>query len=466
MSSTPTPPAIKHYWLGKAYRDMFATSKEAHSLNVAAAKELWDGIGEYDSLAMRGFDALQAFAALCVAPMIVWMIIVPIHFIIVCFVGMFIMTGYLCVSLAEKCYVAFHGWTTVCKYCGNRIHRVEYQCSSCSRWHGNLQPSSFGILKHQCRCGQKLSCSFLGDRHNLRARCPHEGCHKDLDASVETRSYTSVICIIGPPSSGKTGFMIAAMQAMWSYIAPRFLLKGRFNDKMSERFFQEEKKYITQTGSTRKTISEKPPAFNAVFESADGKFLQQVYFFDAAGEIFLTSDKLAAQYQFKNITGGVIIVDPFSLPLLHERYGDKLRELNLDTRITQEDLVDVVERFIIGMQRHFGLDPNRRIKTPFAVIVTKTDLGKLHRLLRPEQLGGDPIAISKHIRRYIDNWGGTGLTHFLESKFENIQYFAASPILLRRTKDGDTAQLKSGTLASPLMWMLETARDPIMKRTR
>lgn len=311
-----------------------------------------------------------------------------------------------------------------------------------------------------------LSCSFLGDRHTLRARCPHDGCHKDLDASVETRSYTSVICIIGPPSSGKTGFMIAAMQAMSSYIAPKFLLKGRFNDKASEKFFREEKMYITQTGSTRKTTNEKPPAFSALFESADGKFMQQFFFFDAAGEIFLTSDKLALQYQFKNITGGVIIVDPFSLPVLKDRYGKKLKELKLDTRITQEDLVDVVERFIIGMQRHFGLDSDRRIKTPFAIIVTKTDLGKLHRVLLPQKLAGDPMALSKHIRRHVDNWGGTGLTHFLDSKFENVQYFAASPIALRRSKDGDTAELKSGALVSPMMWMLETARDPIVKRTR
>ncbi len=465
MSAGPATPAIKHYWFGKAYRDMLATIRSSLEMNFSSVAQYWQEAVESENPAVCFLFVAAAFSVLTFG-MTVWVALVLIHVVIVSLVALFIVCGFLCVSLAEKCYVTFQGWTTICKHCGERIYRPEYQCSSCSRWHANLVPSSFGVLRHTCRCGQLLSCSFIGDRQNLRARCPHINCQKDIDASLDTRSSTSVICIIGPPSSGKTAFMIAAMQAISTYIAPRFLLKGRFSDTASAKFFQDEKRYITETGSTRKTINERPPAFNAVFESADGKYRQQVYFFDAAGEIFLTSDKLAGHHHFKHITGGIIIVDPFGLPGLKDRYSEKLKAAGLDSRITQEDLIDVVERFVIGMQRHFGLDPSKLIKSPYAVVLTKTDLGRLNQLLVPSVLANDQVALSNHIRKYVEKWGATSLTHFLDSKFENVQYFAASPITLRRKGEGFCAALKPGGLTMPLMWLLEKARDPLVKQSR
>ena len=469
-ASAPAPTAIRHYWFGKAYRDMLATIGDAHKRNLDTAKDYWDKI----RMADEGIQQWLCFIFFGIAGLsvlvfgtVVWIILIPIHATIVALIALCIMVCFVCVSFAERCYLLYKGWTTVCRHCGDRVQLPEYQCPGCRRWHPELRPSSYGILNHTCRCGKKLSCTFIGERHRLVARCPHTDCKREMDAAVETRSATTVIPILGPPASGKTGLMIAVMEVFQKRLGPRYMLRGSFTDRDSGLFFEDEKRHIEVTGSTRKTTDEKPPALDAFFESSDGQYRQQLYLFDAAGEIFRNSDKLAAHYQFKHISGGIIVIDPFSLSLLKEKYGERFAKHGLGVAFSEDDAIDSLERFLIGMERHFGLKHGKLISQPFAVIVTKTDLAKLHDELVPV-VGSSPECASQHVRSKIQAWGGKALVNLLDNRFSKIRFFAAAPIQLKKRSDGKgySGELIARGLEEALVWLLETANDPFVNRVR
>ncbi len=463
-ASTGTYPALRHYWFGKAYRDMWAAMQDSHARNMASASAYWQAVARGNWFA-KLFCAAAAIAVV-IAGTATWLMLVPLHTGIVGAVALAIASGFAAMYVAESCFLWYKGWSTVCRHCGESVSLPEFQCPHCRTWHPRLCPSSFGILSHRCRCGEKLPSTFVGKRYKLAARCPF--CRKPLNAELETRSTTTVIPFIGSPSSGKTALMVAAMETLFHDLGPAYGLDGSFTDAKVEAFFDDEKRHIEASGMTRKTADRQPPAFDAVFESADGKRRHQVLLFDAAGEIYLESDRLHGHYQFKNVTGGVFVVDPFGLPALRAKYGDVLRKAGLDSSVAQDEAIDIVDRFLIGMQRHFGLSPDRLVTRPYAVVVTKADLCQLRKQLAPPIAAGLDDAqkrdlLSDHIRSKLQEWGAGGLVNQLEGRFAKVMYFAAAPITLHKNGAGVSAKLTCWNVDSALEWILETVADPLAK---
>lgn len=150
-------PAIKHYWFGKAYRDMWAAIKDSHRRNLDTTRTYWKKAGSG-----TGNDFERAvstlFFVLLPRTVIVFgtarAILVPIHVAIVAILLLCIVITFLTLDIAERCYLLFKGWTTVCRHCGERVALPAFRCSgaACGEWHYNLRPSSYGIFKHQCKC--------------------------------------------------------------------------------------------------------------------------------------------------------------------------------------------------------------------------------------------------------------------------------------------------------------------------
>ena len=443
---------------------MWAAIQNSHNRNMASAQKYWESVGRGNWFANLFFTT--AAVMVVIAGTATWLMLVPFHVGLVAVIAAVVASGFLTMYAAERCFMWYKGWSTVCRHCGESVALPEFQCPRCRTWHPRLRPSSFGILTHRCRCGQKLPSTFIARRHKLAARCPHEPCRKPLNAELETRSTTTVIPFIGSPSSGKTALMVAAMETLFREVAPANGLDGCFTDPKVEEFFEDEKRHIETSGMTRKTADAKPPAFDAVFESTDGKRRHQVLLFDAAGEVYLETDRLHGHYQFKHVTGGIIVIDPFGLPLLKARYGEALRKEGLDSSVTQNDAVDIVDRFLIGMQRHFGLSHDRLITCPYAVVVTKVDLCQLRSHLVPRITAGIDEAIkreliSDHVRSKLEEWGGEGLVNQLEGRFANLMYFPAAPIKLRKNGAGFNATLSCWNVDTALEWIFETANDPL-----
>jgi hypothetical protein len=456
-------PAVKHYWFGKAYVDMYATIGDAHGRNTASARHYWEQATQGNWLSKIFFGT--AAVVVLVVGTAVWIALIPIHVAIVASIGLAIMVAFGAMAFSEHCYLVFKGWSTVCRHCGEKVPLPEYQCPKCREWHSQLRPSSYGILQHRCRCGQQLPCTFLSSRDKLTSRCCH--CARPINAEVDTRSTTSVIALIGPPNSGKTGFMVAAMNSLIYDLAPSRALTARFTDKHSEEFFDSERHAISAGGGTRKTADNKPPAFNALFESSDQRIRHQMFFFDAAGEIYLTTDRMHNHYQFKHITGGVILIDPFNLPTIKQKHGVALRREGLDGLVTEEEAIDVIDRFLIGMQRHFNLKQDRMVTCPYAVVVTKTDLFDLFKELQTTAFAPGATRqqqrqkSSDHIRSCLQSWGAAGLVSQIESRFANTMYFAAAPLRMKMTAGVRKVELANIGVLDTLTWILESAKDPL-----
>lgn len=466
--TSATYPAVQHYWFGKAYRDLIATISDVHLRNRSTAQGYWYRAGKGNWIV--AVVCWTAAVMVAVGGTALWLILFPIHLALVLGIALLLAVSYLLMDMLERTYLFCRNWTTYCRHCGERVAIPHYQCPKCGAWHSQLRPSSYGILRHRCRCGQWMPCTFLSNRHTLQARCPFEHCHKPLDANTDTRSVSAVIALIGPPNAGKTAFMVAAMEAMTNQLAAQRLLVSEFRDRTTEQFFREEKKSILSTGRTRKTVENKPPASSVLFRSQDDRVRHQVLFFDAAGETFLSTDRLRGHHQFKHLTGGVILVDPFSLPRVRVQYGAALVDGGLDTIITNEEAINVIDHFLIAMQRHFGLKQDQLLRSPYAVVVTKTDLCGIGRILEsPTHPSADiwtetKVISSTHIRTQLIHWGAGALVTQIESRFSNVMYFAAAPIRLGGAAAGHKAELARVGVVAPLRWIFESAQDPVWSK--
>ncbi len=175
-------PAVRHYWFGKAYRDMWAAINDSHNRNLASASKYWRSVTRANWF--KSTFLATAAAMVVIAGTAAWLVLVPLHVGIVAVIASIVGAGFLAMYAAERCFLWYKGWSTVCRHCGESVALPEFQCPRCRTWHPHLRPSSFGILTHRCRCGQKLPSTFLANRHKLAARCPHEPCRKPLNAEA------------------------------------------------------------------------------------------------------------------------------------------------------------------------------------------------------------------------------------------------------------------------------------------
>lgn len=448
---TATYPAVKHYWFGKAYTDLKTVIKDSRHRNRDTASDYWSKAA--NSNLLKKVFYLTAAASVVIGGTIVWLIIVPIHASIVGLIAMAIMSCYLVLDASERIYLFIKGWTTICRSCGERIPLPEFQCPKCLIWHSQLRPSSYGVWKHRCKCGNKLPCSFLGPRHLLKARCPHD--HAVIDADVDVRSTTSVIALVGPPNSGKTCFLVAAMKGLRESLAKTKGFNFAFSDRDSENFVDDELRSIGCTGSTRKTVEYRPSAVSAVLEKPE-KGKHQVLLFDAAGEVYQASDRLHQLNQFKHLGGTVLLLDPFSLNEIRHRHMPRLKAASLDDRVATTEIIDILDRFLFSLQRHFDIPADRVITSPLAIAVTKldmVDLGKelpvaINRDLNQQEL----LESSQQIRGKLIDWGAMGFVAQIERRFSRVTYFAIAP--LKSTAAGKGAEINTEGVNCVLNWIL------------
>lgn len=461
------PPAIRHYWFRKAYADMFAAIKDSNRRNIETAGEYWRQATAGTDGAERWFRLMFFGAAAGMAILfgtLIWLVLVPLHVLVVLLIAGGIAGCFLVMAAIEACYVAVKGWRTICRSCAEKVGLPEFRCRGCGVWHGQLRPSSYGILTHMCKCGEELPSRFLSTRHQLTARCPH--CQEALDAENDSRSGTTVIPLIGPTSAGKTTMMIAAMEVLLNEIASDCYMNAKITDKKSLEFFTDQKEHILRHGATQKT-TKRSPAFSALVTSPDEKVRQQFYFFDLPGEAYTSSD-LASYRQFQHMSGGIIIVDPFSLSELKAKHRAELNQAGQLSRISEADTANCVDHFNIAMQKHFGLKQSDLDARPFAVVVNKIDILGLYKQLLPLPPAGmnrreKRQLISQRLREKLITWGGGKLVNTIESHFGNVMYFPAAPIHTRTTATGPTAVFECTGVKAPIRWILDEGSDPIVK---
>src|ERR1044071_8706963 len=158
-----------------------------------------------------------------------------VHVVILAVVLALIYTAFTVVYLTERGFLLAKRFFTVCPVCHSKSPLPQYLCPGCGVVHPRLIPSSYGILRHTCRCGRKLPATFFLGRGALRSQCGE--CAHALEQS-HTEARKLFVPVTGAKSVGKSAFLYTALQELVEHGAGELGLSHRFVETATERDFE------------------------------------------------------------------------------------------------------------------------------------------------------------------------------------------------------------------------------------
>jgi uncharacterized membrane protein len=451
-------PAIKSYFFGKGYRDLTATIADCHKANLKFYETAWQ------SGAAAGFGVMQAVHYAAAFSCLIYGtaffgVLSLLHAILL---GAVLVAIYLLFSIVltvEKVYLALHGFFMVCPACHTKAALPVYRCDSCGAKHHQLIPSSYGIFRHTCVCGQILPATFFLNRGRLPAIC--SVCEHSLSrAHIETQKV--FVPVIGGPSTGKTAYLVWLVDALQR----EAISVGQSVEFLDTRHQTEHRAQITAMRAGQmpaKTVETTPRAVNLNFTQADQSHLN-LYLYDPAGEAFGDGNLLTPLQFLSYCSGILLLIDPFSITSVLAKYG-LTSQSAADIRPSLQQPDELLDRLLFILERHFGLDPAASIPAPVAVVLTKVDAFDLETVVGdatlPTALTEDERAAARSARisRQLRDWGMIPLVEVIERRFANACFFSCSSV---------GSAHKAGTSFSPLrieepfLWLMRKAKTGLL----
>jgi len=445
-------PAIKSYYFGKGYSDLWATIRTAWDLNVKSAQEFG---GKASAAEDKVWVVLWWAAAIAVVIFgtAFFVIASTIHVVVLLIFFALIYISFSLLYLAERGYLLVKRYRSVCPHCSEKLELPHYYCDKCGVVHKRLIPSSYGILHRICQCGQKLPATFFTDRGRLQATCSREAC-KGLLHRGHVESRKLFIPIIGGPSVGKSAFLYSAI---WQFVENE-LPSRRFTSKFLES--RDENNYQTVTGQLKrgrvpnKTATALPSAFNIAVEGPPGQ--RVFYLYDPAGEAFETAGALAEHKYYGFSSGCIFLIDPFSLPEVRRSYEAQLTEMGSAVKPGPSAVDDTLNRMVLSLEENFGLSKTGQAVFPLAVVVSKIDAFGLGKEIVVPPVAADGSR-ENSVRAWLRQTGQAGLVQKLEARFARVNYFACSA--LGRLPDQSETGFLPSLVLDPVRWILSEA-DP------
>lgn len=460
-------PAFKQYFFHKAYLDYVAIVRDAAKANLALGKWAVDqglklfakeaalftwplGVVFFGTLIPASVAAVAVGAAAGVVHL----------FLVLLLSGCALLVAGL-LRLVEYASMAWRGIFVACPHAGcyKRISLPVYICPSCGAEHVRLIPGSYGVLSRRCSCGNRLPTLFLLGRNELPSRCPHAGCKRPLNEAIGvTRNIH--LPIVGGPACGKTTFLMASMEQLTER-AKAGAVALDFPEKPDERLFEQSARALHCGQILQKTTELSPDAFQVrITDRSDRAVL--LYAYDAAGELYSTSDRLGSHEYYSYGHGIIFLIDPFSLPLLQGNLGSKLAAVRDDVRPSGEPPQDVYDRMVRTLRalRGNGRDGS---KQPVAVVLTKCDAlgvdadlaqrarsiaGSTDTANRDSRIASESAAV----RDWLVEQGQGNLVRGIEHDFRHLRYFSCSA--LGRIPDGAHTQFTPTNVLRPVAWVL------------
>lgn len=476
MSTTATPePAIKSYFFGKGYADLRATIVESWQRNrtsadseFAQAGTLWPG--DYSA---KGLAILRGTAGVSVVLFgtAVFLLFSVVHIAVLLSFFLLIYLGFTLVYLIERGYLALKQFFTVCPACHSKMPLPDYFCPKCGAIHRRLIPSSYGILRRTCQCGQKLPATFFLKRGELTSRCSKPDCHELLERG-HTEARKAFLPVFGGPSVGKSAFLFSAVQQIVEEEAPRLGLQPSFLDTRTENDYQRACQQLSQGRPPDKTLSALPRAFNLKLEKS-GQSPRVLYLYDPAGEAFNETEGMVLHRYQEYLSGLVFLIDPFTIPTVRAEYSDGLPAVENALSPSKLPVEDALSRILISLEENFGLVRGAQLKVPLAVVLNKVDAFDL------EQRIGEPAvqarvkasatpldpgtARNQLLREQLIRWDLGGLVQQIETRFSRVRYFTCSS--LGHMPDASGRAFEARGVLEPVMWILSAA-DSAFAATR
>jgi hypothetical protein len=301
--------------------------------------------------------------------------------------------------------------------------------------------------------------------------CPN--CHSVLPANFTSTS--PMFGIVGVRGSGKTVMLSVLAKEMTSSIARRF--DAAIDAVGSSNLFirLDDIRKNLEGGGTG-VLPDQTASFSkrdtvpAVFEwqmSRQGIGNRTtstiLSFYDTSGEDLAHIDRAREQHYLAATDGLILLLDPFGLPAN--------RDAALARGVSPENLRDTpiqVLTAVTDMLREATLlGPNKKIKRPLAVVLSKIDgffaeVGPDDPIRRPSETRPvfnekESLDLHHHIAALVDRWGGDDLLRLLQHSYTTYRFFAASalgaePVYSTGRVSGKG--LRPHRVAEPLLWLM------------
>ncbi|HBU42755.1 TRAFAC clade GTPase domain-containing protein [Microbacterium sp. UBA837] len=185
-------------------------------------------------------------------------------------------------------------------------------------------------------------------------------------------------------------------------------------------------------------------------------------FYDNAGEDFASEDRALSIHYLGQVSGVILLLDPFSFPENAARAADR------GVSLSASDGPEAVLGSLTAVLRmSHSVKQNKKIPVPVAVVVSKIDaffdeIPHNHPLRQPASKlplfdEAESKSLHDHMAALIARWGGDGLLRSLEQNYDTYRVFGASAL-------GAEPDYRAGVInargrlphrvAEPFLWLL------------
>lgn len=307
-------------------------------------------------------------------------------------------------------------------------------------------------------------CQECGARSAVRC-CPH--CHSLLPHSLDDDS--PLYGLVGVRASGKTVMLSALHNELTKTIARRFsaaIDNPGGGTGLAKQLRDHDAEMSKQGGQLPQQTQVGQKSSPAVYEwryDVKGRVRSTIFsFYDNAGEDFASEDRALSIHYLGQVSGVILLLDPFSFEGNVERANER------GITLSQSDAPEKVLGSLTSvLQMSHAVKKSKKIKVPVAVVVSKIDaffseFPENHPLRQPSSKLGlfdeaQSRSLHDHMSAMIADWGGDGLLRSLEQNYETYRVFGASAL-------GAEPDYRAGVVnargrlphrvAEPFLWLL------------
>ncbi|MGI5167674.1 TRAFAC clade GTPase domain-containing protein [Spirillospora sp. CA-253888] len=392
----------------------------------------------------------------------------------------------------------------VCPYCFARYpdRRLEFRCLQSPRgtvsgtpcppetddrltaFRGLAGPVKAGPVFPGRRSGHREPCPTCGVPSTKRV-CPE--CHNDLPsgyAGIDGR----IIALVGPKTSGKSIYTTVLVHELRGRIGEAFEISLNAMDDRTEQRYAHQCAELFDKGAlpniTRSAATDLVYPLLFRFTTPRSRLrgarlpnarlpgsrlfgsrvaANALAFFDTAGED-LTSEESTSRHvsYLAEADGIVLLVDPLQFGVVRDKVGHALPDLP-PPGTPPARIAGIIGQLIRDRR---GLAAGRRIGTPLAVALTKTDvlwplLDGGSRLRSPARHDGrldlaDLAQVNDEVKALLQEWDQGALRRQVEADFTTSAFFGLSALGGR--PDGPNSAPASGVRPlrtdDPILWLL------------
>ena len=279
----------------------------------------------------------------------------------------------------------------ICEECYEKVTLPYYVCPNCNNKYPALMPTFKNIFYFKCSCGNKLPLTALNGKSKLKTYC------RKCKSEVAMNKVKKIsIPIIGTNSSLKTNFINNMLNTIeWKFDKAPF-------------------KACLSTSKTQGFILGKNKT----------KPSRKIYIFDTNEKDLVLSDRLI-KYRYFNYYDGIVFI--FKLEEITNINIERDNELNLN---------DILEIFILNLQKNYGLRPGEIINKAAAIIID------------------NPTPIMNNWNKYIEE----KFNAKIKNNFSNFRFFFTDSF----NKEGNEDKYYE---AGVVQWILGQVDNKILKYT-